>query len=65
MGVVAVTPADGATEVLPGVVPTVRFSEPVAFDSLAGSLRLEEADGATIPTTLEVSGDLVRLVQDR
>jgi RHS repeat-associated protein len=58
--VIEVVPANGAANVLPGVEPTVRFSEPVDPATIASGVLLY--DGATlVPTRLDVQGALVRV----
>ena len=58
--VVSVNPADGATDVTPGIEPTVTFSEAVDPTTVASGVLLY--DGATqVPVTVEVQGALVRL----
>jgi RHS repeat-associated protein len=57
---VEITPADGATNVLPGIEPTVRFSEPVDPATAAAGILLY--DGATLVAVgLDVDGALVRV----
>ncbi|HEV8631418.1 MAG TPA: Ig-like domain-containing protein, partial [Thermoanaerobaculia bacterium] len=57
--VVATTPADGATNVIAGIQPTVRFSKPVDTASLAGGIRLLEEGEREVAITFARQGDLV------
>ncbi|HKI00989.1 MAG TPA: Ig-like domain-containing protein [Thermoanaerobaculia bacterium] len=58
--VVQITPADGAVDVIQGVQPTVRFSEPVAPASVTGAIQLL-SEGQPVAVDLEVQGALVRV----
>ncbi|MEM9557620.1 MAG: Ig-like domain-containing protein [Acidobacteriota bacterium] len=60
--VAEITPADGAVDVLTGIQPTVRFSEPVERTSLDGQIELLRTDTQEpVALTLDHQGDLVRL----
>jgi RHS repeat-associated protein len=54
------TPADGAVDVLQGIQPTIRFSEPVEPDSAPGAVQLF-SEGQPVAVDLEVQGALVRV----
>ncbi|HKI05513.1 MAG TPA: Ig-like domain-containing protein [Thermoanaerobaculia bacterium] len=58
--VVQITPADGALDVVQGIQPTVRFSEPVAPASVTGAIQLL-SEGQPVAVDLEVQGALVRV----
>jgi RHS repeat-associated protein len=58
--VLEITPADGATNVLPGIDPTIRFSEPVDPATAAAGILLYDG-AASVAVGLEVQGALVRV----
>ena len=60
--VLQVTPADGAVDVLQGIQPTIRFSEPVAPASVTagGTIQLL-SEGQPLAIDLEVNGSLVQV----
>ncbi len=59
--VLQVTPADDAVDVLQGIQPTIRFSEPVAPDSVTASSIQLLSEGQPVAADLEVQGALVRV----